>query len=94
MRRGKNGNDPLTGPFFVNGAMPGDVLAITIKRLRLNRDWAMSDSSLVARALDAEYAFHNKQTYKEIRWHLNADKQLATLEIHLPAFVTWRCTCA
>jgi amidase len=74
------GSNPLTGPFYVNGAMPGDVLAVTIKHLRLNRDWAMSDSSLVARAVDAEYASRNKQTYKEIRWRLNADKQVATLE--------------
>jgi amidase len=55
------GGNPLTGPFYVEGAMPGDVLAITIKKLRLNRDWAMGDSAFVDRALTNEYASENKQ---------------------------------
>jgi amidase len=74
------GGNPLTGPFYVEGAMPGDVVAITIKRLRINRDWAMSDSGLVDRALTINYASENKQEWKDTRWHLDADKQTATLE--------------
>jgi amidase len=74
------GGNPLTGPFYVEGAMPGDVLAITIKRLRINRDWAGSDNGLVSRALTTDYASANKQTWDNVRWHLDADKQIATLE--------------
>jgi acetamidase/formamidase len=74
------GGNPLTGPFYVEGAMPGDVLAITIKRLRINRDWAMSDSGLVGRALTVDYASENKQKWDNTRWHLDAEKQVATLE--------------
>jgi amidase len=74
------GGNPLTGPFYVEGAMPGDVLAITIKRLRVNRDWAMSDSAFVDRALSTDYASGNKQEWKDTRWHLDAEKQIATLE--------------
>jgi amidase len=61
------GGNPLTGPFYVEGAMPGDVLAITIKRLRMNRDWAMSDSALVGPALTADYASENKQKWDNTR---------------------------
>ena len=74
------GGNPLTGPFYVEGAMPGDVVAITIKRLRINRDWAMSDSALVDRAVTNGYGSENKQEWKNTRWHLDAEKQVATLE--------------
>ncbi len=74
------GGNPLTGPFFVEGAMPGDVVAITIKRLRINRDWAISDSAFVDRALTLNYVSENKQEWKNTRWHLDVEKQIATLE--------------
>ena len=83
------GGNPLTGPFYVEGAMPGDVLAITIKRLRVNRDWAMSDSGLVGRAMTTNYAANSKQDWSNTRWHLDAEKQIATLEKppeHLKSF--------
>jgi len=74
------GGNPLTGPFYVEGAMPGDALAITIKKLRVNRDWAMSDSGLVGRAMTGNYASQNKQDWSDTRWHLDGEKQIATLE--------------
>jgi amidase len=74
------GGNPLTGPFYVETAMPGDVLAITIKKLRLNRDWAMSDKGLVSRAMTADYAAKNKQDWSDTRWHLDLEKGIATLQ--------------
>lgn len=79
------GGNPLTGPFYIEGAMPGDVLAVTIKRLRINRDWAESDNGLVSRALTADYSAANKQTWDDVHWHLDAEKQIATLENAPPA---------
>ena len=29
----------LTGPFYIEGAMPGDAIAVTFRRMRLNRNW-------------------------------------------------------
>lgn len=46
------GGNPLTGPFYVEGAMPGDVLAVKLARVRLNRDTAQSGNSVVPSALD------------------------------------------
>jgi acetamidase/formamidase len=60
--------------------MPGDVLAVAIKRVRINRDWAVSGNSLVERAITADYAAKNKQSWDSVRWHLDAEKQVATLE--------------
>lgn len=74
------GGNPLTGPFYVETAMPGDVLAITIKKLKLNRDWAMSDKALVNRAMTSDYAAKNKQDWSDTRWHLDLEKGVATLE--------------
>ena len=74
------GGNPLTGPFYVEGTMPGDVIAITIRNLRLNRDWAISDSGLVDRALTTGYASGNKLDWSATRWHLDLTMETATLE--------------
>jgi amidase len=74
------GGNPLTGPFYVETAMPGDVLAITIKKLKLNRDWAMSDKGFVNRAMTTDYASKNKQDWSDTRWHLDLEKGTATLQ--------------
>ncbi len=34
--------NPLTGPFSVEGAEPGDALVVHLKKVRLNRDWGWS----------------------------------------------------
>ena len=34
--------NPLTGPFYVEGAAPGDAVAITFRRIRMNRNWGWS----------------------------------------------------
>jgi amidase len=74
------GGNPLTGPFYVETAMPGDAVAISIRRLKLNRDWAMSDKGLVNRAMTTDYSAKNKQDWSEARWHLDREKGVATLE--------------
>src|SRR5258708_25720500 len=45
------GGNPETGPFYVETASPGDTLAVHITRLRLNRDYAISDDGIVGRGL-------------------------------------------
>jgi len=35
-------SNPLTGPFFIEGAAPGDAIAVTFQRMRLNRNWGYS----------------------------------------------------
>ena len=46
------GGNPLTGPFYVEGAMPGDVVAVKLNRVRLNRDSAQSGAQVVPGALE------------------------------------------
>jgi amidase len=54
VRRSLGGN-PETGPFFVEGALPGDTLAVQFHRIRLNRDSAESGDRIVPSAIDPSY---------------------------------------
>lgn len=69
--------NPQTGPFFVMGAEPGDVLAVRIKRLRLNRDYADSLDSFVWRVQSPGMAAKASELGKPIRWTLDREKGIA-----------------
>ncbi len=53
--RRSNGGNPETGPFYVDGAMPGDTLVVKLNRIRLNRDSAASGDRITTDALSAGY---------------------------------------
>ena len=55
IRKGKRGN-PLTGPFFIDDAMPGDAIAVTIVGLGLNRNYATTLEALVPKVLPKHLA--------------------------------------
>jgi amidase len=74
------GGNPETGPFYVTGAMPGDVLVVHIKKLTLNRDWAGSDDGLDERAMNSSLAVKMKDNGMGIRWHLDRAAGTATPE--------------
>jgi len=74
------GGNPETGPFYVSGATPGDVVAIHLVHLRLNRDWAMSDDGIVDRGVDSDLAVKVKDGFKNVRWHLDRERGIATPE--------------
>lgn len=83
------GGNPETGPFYIDGAFGGDVLAVHFTRIRLNRDWAGSDDSIVDRAVDSALAVKIKDNGKDVRWHLDRDRMVATSELpgdHLKNF--------
>jgi acetamidase/formamidase len=47
--------NPQTGPFFVEGAEPGDTLKVHIDKISLNRDWGWGGSIPFFGALAPEY---------------------------------------
>lgn len=79
MTRALFGN-PQTGPFFVAGAAPGDTLAVHIKRLRLDRDYADSLDSIVGRALPSNLAANAQDLGKPVRWKLDREAGRASPE--------------
>ena len=49
------GGNPMTGPFFVEGAEPGDALAVTIDRLTPNRDFGWTRTPVAPNVVDPEF---------------------------------------
>ncbi|WP_213807762.1 acetamidase/formamidase family protein [Granulicella sp. dw_53] len=83
------GGDPQTGPFYVDSAMPGDVLAVHILRLTLNRDTAQSDDVISYTAMNRDLAVMTKDNKSAVTWHLDRNRMVAWPEGrsgHLSAF--------
>jgi amidase len=74
------GGNPETGPFYVETAAPGDTLVVHFTRIRLNRDYAISDDGIVDRAVTPDMAIKNKDLFKDVRWHLDLQRGVATSE--------------
>lgn len=49
------GGNPQTGPFYVEGAEPGDTLQITLDRITPSRDRGWTRAALAANVVDPEY---------------------------------------
>ncbi len=39
-------SNPLTGPFYIEGAQPGDALVVRLRKVRLNRNWGYTSYRL------------------------------------------------
>jgi amidase len=80
VQRSQGGN-PETGPFYVEGAFPGDTLGIKLNRVRLNRDWAESGDRIVPTALTAGYIERTKYQDKfSSTWVLDREQGVARLK--------------
>lgn len=77
--RGMPGN-PLTGPFHVEGAMPGDTLVVHLERVELNRDTAhMYSGTLNEKAVQGGYRQESAPGWGRT-WILDRKKGTARLE--------------
>ncbi|GAA0649333.1 acetamidase/formamidase family protein [Brevundimonas lenta] len=72
--------NPQTGPFYVAGAGPGDVLAVRIHRLKLTRDWADSLDGVVGKAMTTGLAAQATGLGNRVRWRLDREAGTARLE--------------
>ncbi len=77
--RAPRGN-PQTGPFYVEGAMPGDTLVVRLDRIRTNRDTAYQSNLLSSNALEAgairDLARHESGF---TQWKIDAAAGVATI---------------
>jgi len=74
------GGNPQTGPFYIEGALPGDTVVVHLIRIGLNRDTAFSDGILSPNALDPGF----NAAYKEpgtpfVVWQLDREHGIAKL---------------
>jgi len=79
-RKLSEGGNPQTGPFYVEGALPGDTLAVHLVRMRLNRDTAFSGGTISAKALDSAYnAAYKEPGTESVVWQLDREHGIAKL---------------
>jgi amidase len=80
VRRSRGGN-PQTGPFYIEGALPGDTLVVKLNRVRLNRNSAGSGGRIVNSALTPEYVQRTKYDDKfDSEWVLDREKGIGRLK--------------
>ena len=79
--RRTSGGNPLTGPFYIEGAVPGDTLVVHFNRIRLNRDSAVSSPLITNSALDADYVEQRKKVdHYDANWKLDRKAGFASLQ--------------
>jgi amidase len=80
-KRRSGGGNPQTGPFYVEGALPGDTLVVRLDRVWLNRDWAVSGATIMRNALEPWSLADLKWTQGfKSRWKLDREGGMARLE--------------
>ena len=79
-KRRSLGGNPQTGPFYIEGAFPGDTLVIKLNKVRLNRDTAESGAEISDNAVAPGYVHDAKYDEKfKSDWKLDREKGFATL---------------
>lgn len=75
------GGNPQTGPFFVEGAQPGDTLAVTFDRLWPNRTYGWTGTYLSPNVVDPDYATELPpiREWGRAEWELDLGAGTATL---------------
>lgn len=72
------GGNPQTGPFYIDGAAPGDVLVVRLDRLSPNRQIGYSRDVLAANVVDPGFA-RQLPTSKLVGWQLDPTRHTARL---------------
>jgi amidase len=75
-----SGGDPSTGPFYVEGALPGDTLVVHLVKVRANRTTAQQGSRINAHAVTPAYlAGAQYDGGFNSQWTLDLEKGVATM---------------
>lgn len=75
--------NPMTGPFFVEGAQVGDTLKVRLDKLSPNRDHGFSGKMLAPNVVDPDFVpnlpWPTKHEDHWAQWHVNTATNKATL---------------
>jgi amidase len=65
--------NPQTGPFYIDGAEPGDVLVVRFDDLRPNRSWGYSGCTIAANVVEPDHVYTIKRREDDDRsyWHID-----------------------
>ncbi|MEX2534495.1 MAG: acetamidase/formamidase family protein [Trueperaceae bacterium] len=74
--------NPQTGPFYIDGAEPGDMLEVRLEKLTPNRLRGFSGQRLAPNVVDPDYVMHLPEPIgpnKWVEWHVDEEAGTATL---------------
>lgn len=72
------GPNPQIGPFYIEGAEPGDVLVVRFERIEPNRDWAFSSTVLAPYAADPSFLrYQGERERQSERWDVDTVARVA-----------------
>jgi amidase len=84
------GGNPLTGPFYIEGALPGDMIAVRLHTIRLNRGYGRSGTEIVESALTGDdYRRLVELPGFNPRWRLDRARGIAAPEQQTPALAAF-----
>src|SRR6266516_4830761 len=76
-----SGPNPQTGPFYVEGAEPGDMLAVTFDKIETNRVMAYSASLLAPYTVDPQaIAARTDREGRRLTWTIDKARRVARLD--------------
>ena len=73
----QGGGNPLTGPFYIETAQPGDVLEISLHKVALNRGYAYTSESFVSRSMPDSIASRFRKPHI-VKWKLDIEAGFAS----------------
>ena len=79
-----HGPNPQTGPFFIEGAEPGDLLVVIIEKVEPNRSTGSSTSVLTANAYDAG-GLANRPDPTRVPWIIDREKGVVRFDLQAGA---------
>jgi acetamidase/formamidase len=81
--------NPQTGPFFIEGAEPGDTLVVTINKLVPNRPHGWSGRVLATNVVDPDFA-RELPNEAMVTWDLDLEAGIASLQERIPGLEALR----
>jgi amidase len=73
------GGNPQTGPFFIEGAEPGDVLAVRFDRIRPNRPFGWTATRVAPNVVDPFFVHEVPRDWQRGDWEIDLEARTATL---------------
>ncbi len=78
--------NPMAGPFYIEGAEPGDTLQVTLDSIGPNREFGWTRKVVAANVVDPNYVRSLPDDHEIIDWQIDLEAGTATAELpgHTP----------